>query len=461
MSRAARIALAGATAFLIGSGYGLFNLRHLARSLGYDEVYYLHWVDTWDRYPMYYPQHLLFVPTSVFFQEHFTGLTGITNTAFIQKLKNILFVSLGLGLFFLIFYGYSRRFWLSLLVTLLIGASGALWHDVHHHETSAIPGVLINLAALLLLFYRRFPSPALFIIAFAALNAFAILLHQVYLFSIIAFFLTFLFSRPRTDPRLSISKNLFRSSLYLLLVLAIVGGTYYYVGFVKLDLRLRDNPQGTQRLPFFEGIPIRGNFIRFFYLIQAREKWGVVRASSLKQAVDGYGSSFMTTFRPDRVDLREFFAEAHFASNAVAAALAAFLAGFALLFVPAFRRYGMLYPGLLLWLAIGSAFVYWWEPGYIEHWIYLTILTWVLVFLVSAALIGRVKGRLPRAAVYLGLCALLLGLASVMVRENFIHTIQAQEKPFVPASVRSAVWREEYRMEEMYRSPVAGGAARR
>ncbi len=457
MSKAARIALAGVTALLISSGYGLFNMRHLARTLGYDEVYYLYWVDTWDRYPMYYPQHLLFVPTSVLFQKHFSGLTGITNTAFIQKFKNILVVSLALGLFFLIFYGHSRRFWLSLIFALLIGISGSLWHDVQHHETSAIPGVLINLAVLLLLFYRRFPYPTLFIVPFAALNAFAILLHQAYLFSIIAVFFIFLFTRPRTGIRSSLSKNLFRSSLYLLLVLAMVGGTYYYIGFVKLNLRLQDNPQGTQRLLFFENIPIRGNFIRFFYLIRAREKWGRVRSSSLEQAIDGYGSSFMTTFRADKVNLGEFAGEAHLSSNVVSVALAAFLAGFALLFIPVFRRYGMLYPGLLLWLAIGSAFVYWWEPGYIEHWIYLTILTWVLVFLVCTALIELAKPGLPRAAVYLCLCIALLTFASVMYRENFTHTILVQEKPFVPASVRSAVWKEEYRMDEMYRNPAAGG----
>jgi hypothetical protein len=451
MSKAVRLLVVCATVCFLVSGYSLFNLRHLARSLGYDEVYYLHWVDSWDHQPVHYPHHLLFVPASVFFQRQFSALTGITNTAFIQKLKNILAVSLALGLFFLLFYRHCGRYWLSLLFALLIGVSGALWHDAHHHETSAIPGVLINLTVLLLLFYRGFPHPSLFIASLAALTAFAILLHQVYLLSLVAVFFTLLFTRPHKDARFSVSKNLLRSSLYLLLVLALVGGVYSYIGFVKLGLRLQDNPQGTQRLPFFEGIPIRGNFLRFFYLIQARGKWGKLQPSSLKQAANGYGASFMTSFATEKVNLRDFFAAEHFPSNAVSVALAAFLSSFAFLFVPLFRRYGMLYPGLLLWLAAGSAFIYWWEPGYIEHWIYLTILTWALVFLVSTTLIEGARPGLPRAAVYLALCLLLLSLAAVVYRENLTHTILPQQRFFLPASVRGAVWSEEYRMEEMYR----------
>ena len=175
MKSLSRIALAIVTVCFIVTGYSLYNLKHLARNIGYDEVYYYYWVDNWENYQVYYPHHLLFTPTSVYFQKHFTELTGISSTAFIQRYKNILVVAAGLGLFFIVFYAGSRRYLLSLTVVILIGVSASLWHDVHHHETSAIPGILINLVVLSLLFYRKFPLPSIFIILVSALNAFAIL----------------------------------------------------------------------------------------------------------------------------------------------------------------------------------------------------------------------------------------------------------------------------------------------
>jgi len=309
MKTTARTVLALTTACLIILGYCLFNFKHLARNIGYDEVFYFFWVDNWDNYQVYYPHHLLFTPTSVLFQKCFTELTGITNTAFIQRFKNILFVSVGLGLFFLIFYAHSRRFLLSLTIALLIGISGSLWHDVHHHETSAIPVVLINLNMLFLLFYRKFPYPILFIILFSLFNAFAILLHQMYLFSIISVFLILLFTKPKKDTKFYTFKNLSRSFLYLFFVLCIVGGAYYYIGFVKLNLRLEDNPQGTQT---YMSLPIKGNFIKYFYLIKAYDKWGKKHASLLKHGINGYVSSFMTTFRTKYVNPGDFFNDRHF-----------------------------------------------------------------------------------------------------------------------------------------------------
>lgn len=453
MSRSARVAAVLITAFLLSTGYSLFNLKHLSRSLGYDEVYYLYWVDDWDDYQMYYPHHLLFVANSALFQRHFTRLTGITNTAFIQKLKNNLFVSLGLGLFFLLFYAHSRRFWLSLTIAVSIGLSASLWRDAHHHETAAIPGMTINLTMLLLLFYRKFRHPAVFSALFAVLNGFAILLHQVYVFSMAAVLLVLLFTKPEADVRFSTLRNLSRSLLYLSVVLVVAGGAYYYVGFVKLGLRLKDNPHGTQRLRYFEDIPINGNFVRYFYLIKAREKWGEIRPSSLQQAVSGYGSSFIITFQPDKVDLRDFLDSERLPSNMSAAAIGTFLAGFVLFFIPALRRYGMLYPALLLWMAAGSVFIYWWEPWYIEHWIYITILTWVLVFLVSTTVIEAIKPRLPRGAACLCFCLFLLTVAAVMYRQNFNHMILAKKEFSVPASVSRTVWKEEYRMLEIFREP--------
>lgn len=450
MKRTAGTVLALTTACLMALGFCLFNLRHLSRHIGYDEVVYFYWVDSWDDHQVYYPHHLLFVPTSVLFQRAFTDLTGITNTAFAQRFKNILFVSVGLALFFLAFYAHSRRLWLSLTVALLIGISASLWHDARQHETSAIPGVLINLNVLLLLFYRRFPRPILFIALFSLLNALGVLLHQVYLLSVVPMFLVFLFTQTEKDGRFRLARSLSRSLLYLSLVLSLVGGTYYYIGFVKLNLRLHDHPRAYQT---YMDIPIKGNFIKYFYLIKAHGKWGKEHPDWLRHGINGYVSSFVATFGTRNVDPRSFLDDERFSHNIALASVGGFLAAFILFFVPVYRRYGFLYPALLLWLVLGSAFIFWWEPWYIEHWIYITILTWVLVFMVCSTLVESAGRGTPRIALSLILCASLWSFGAVMYHENFTGMVQAQKKLILPSNAHGRFWKDEYTMDEVYRTP--------
>jgi hypothetical protein len=446
-----RIALLVGTVFFISSGYLLLNLRYFSRNLGYDEVYFSAWVDLWDDLPVYYPHHLLLTSTSAWFQERFSEATGIANTMFVQKVKNTLVVSAGLGLFFALFYAKSRRYWLSLTIVLLIAFSGSLWHDATAHESAAIPGIIINLTVLLLLFYRTFPWPLPFIALIAALQSFAILLHQAYFLSVPAFLIIFLLTVHRKDRRLSIVRNVVRSSIYLLVVVLVSGGVYYYVGFVRLGLRMEDNPDGAQHVPFFRSIPIEGNFIRFFYLIRAREVWGGVDEDSARQAVLGYGSSFITSFRPDRIRTDGLIPEDPPASNIVVAVLGAVLASFFVFMVPVVRRYGPLLPALLFWMALGSMFVYWWEPWYIEHWLYITVLTWVILFIVAHTVIDRIPYRLPRTAVYGAFCFVMLSFAALTYRQNLETTIIPNTVPGIPAAVSPTVWNDAYLMEELYR----------
>ncbi len=449
--RAVRILLVIATMFFITFGYLLLNLRYFSRNLGYDEVYYAAWVDLWEDLPVYYPHHILLSPTSAWFQEHFTQATGITNTMFVQKLKNTLVVSAGLGLFFLLFYARSKRYWLSLTVVLLIAFSGSLWHDATAHESAAIPGIVINLTVLLLLFYRRFPFPLPFIALIAALQSFAILLHQAYFLSVPAFFAIFLLTVHRRDRSFLLVRNLVRSGVYALLVLLMAGGVYYYIGFVRLGLRLEDNPDGAQHVPFFASIPIEGNFIRFFYLIRAREVWGGVDEDTGRQAVFGYGSSFVTAFHPDRIEGEALIPGDPPVSNIVVVVLGSVLASFFVFMVPVVRRYGPLLPALLFWMALGSMFVSWWEPWYIEHWLYITVLTWVLLFIVADTVIDRVPYRIPRAAGYAAFCFVMLSFTGLMYRQNMETTILPNTVPNVPAAVSPTVWNDAYLMEELYR----------
>ena len=445
-----RILLIPTTAALIFAGYSLINFRVLARSSGYDEVYYYYWVENWENYQVYYPHHLLFTPTSVAFQNAYTDLTGIDNTAFVQRFKNIVLGAAGLGFFFILFYLHSKRFWLALIITSLIAFSGSLWHDVHHHETSAIPGVLINLAMLSLVFYRRSRFTVLHIIVFASANAVAILLHQVYLLSIPVGFAVFFFTKPARDRTFKVAKRVFRSGLYLVLVIGIVGGVYFYIGFSKLDLRATDNPGGTQ---VYMSVPIEGNFFKYFYLIESYGKWGNKTDAMLKHGIIGYMSSFVTHFHTSRVDFAAMENPKNLPSNVTLIALGSILLLLAALIIPVTRKYGALYPALLVWFAGGSLFVIWWEPGYIEHWIYLTILTWLLFFMVLTTLLDLVPKGSARAAFYTAICVLGVSFGSLMVQVNYTNSIikERNADPYVKSWL--PVWREEYSMSPVMKSP--------
>jgi hypothetical protein len=450
MTGLARTVLIMALACLLCLGYCLFNTQHLSRNIGYDEVYYFFWVDNWQKNQVYYPHHILFTPTSVLFQRCFTALTGITNTAFIQRFKSILVTGIGLSAFFVLFRLHSKRILLSLAVAILIGVSASVLNDVRHHETSVIPSVIIALTMFSLVFYRGSRRPALFIAVFSVFNSLAILLHQAFLFSVPFAAIVFMFGAPIKEAAQKTLRRLARTGLYLLLVVAMVGGTYFYIGFVKLGLRLTDNTEGTQT---YMAVPIHGNFIRYFYLIKAYGKWGNYQPDMVNQGIRGYLNSFVTAARIDRVDPRAPFSDKSFTSTATVGLIGGFLLLFLLLIVPMCRRYGILYPALLAWMVIGALFIFWWEPWYIEHWIYITILTWVLIFMTISTVLDRIPLSVPRAGVYVTACAALLSFASLAFRENFTRIVLPQEKLSLPASASGSSWRDEYRMDEIYRTP--------
>lgn len=453
MTGLARTVLIMAVACALCLSYCLFNTQHLARSISYDEVFYFSWVDNWADNQVYYPHHLLFGPASVLFQRCFTALTGIENTAFIQRFKNILAVSVGLSAFFILFYLHSKRLLVSLTFAILIGLSGSLLNDARRHETSIIPGILIVLVMFSLVFYRTSRRPALFIAVFSIFNSLAILLHQVYLFTIPLAALVFLFSSPRLSSARRMLRRLGRAGLYLLLVASMVGGAYFYIGFVKLSLRWVDNPQGKQT---YLAVPIHGNFVRYFYLIQAYGMWGKYKPDMVRQGIQGYLSSFVTVCRLDRIDPDKPFEEKHFTSNATAAMIGAILFMILIFSGLLLRRYGILFPVLLAWFVIGSLFIFWWEPWYIEHWSYITILTWVMTLMAISTVLERLRYFLPRTVAYAAVCAVLWSFAALAYQKNYTYIVLPQEKLSLPSNSTSNAWREEYRMDELYAAPQPG-----
>lgn len=446
--RLARLAIVAATAILITLCTLMFNLQHLSRTIGFDEAYYYSWVDNWENNPIYYPHHLLFGPVSVGFQNAFTKITGITNTAFIQRFKNSFVYAAGLGVFFVLFYAGSRRFFLALIAALLIGVSGALWSDSMHHETATIPAILVNLAMASLLFYKRLEHPIPLIIIYSVLLAVAILLHQMYVLALIVGVITFMTTRARGEPRLRTLRNLGRTAVHLAVTLGIVGCAYFYVGFSLLNLRLHDNPDGRQ---VYMGVTINGNFLSYFYLLKAYGIWGEPQGDTAVLAIDGYGSSFVPYFWPLHVHHPPQDAEHDYPSNLTFWVLAGAAALLIIGSVPALKRYGPLYVGLLVWFAGAALFIAWWEPRQMEHWIYVSILTWMLVFMAATASVNSIPRGIIRYSLAGAFCFLLVTVGLAFFEYNMTTVILPQQEFTRPTNIPASVWREEYTMEPVLR----------
>lgn len=460
--RIVKVTAVAATALLLALSVILLNLRFFSRTVGFDEAYYYSWVDNWEENPIYYPHHLLFGPTSVAFQRAFEAATGITNTAFIQRFKNTLVFAVGLALLFVIFVARSKRYLLALIFVALIGVSGMLWIDSMHHETAAIPAMVVGIAISLLVFYNRIRRPLPLIIGYSVLLALAILLHQMYLLALMVGPVTFLFTRAKGEKRLAFARNIGRALIHLAVTLAIVVGTYFYVGFSKLDLRMTDNPDGTQ---IYMGVTINGNFLRYFYLLTAYGIWGEEPEEDTDTAVlaiDGYGSTFVPYFWPLHVSDQPDDPVAAFPSNLTFRLLLTLGCILILGAGPALARYGSMYFGTLIWLAAAAAFITWWEPRQMEHWIYLNVLTCILAFLGLSATIEMVPLRLPRSMLLAASCFVMATFAVALFAVNLETWIAPRSEFSRAAGIPSSIWRQEYSMDELkpdYSSKLSSGAS--
>lgn len=441
--RIARVTLVAITAALLACSALMFNLRYMARTIGFDEAYYYSWVDNWEENPIYYPHHLLFGPVSVGFQRSFVAVTGVENTAFIQRFKNSLAYSVGIALFFVAFVADSRRYAASLLAALLVGVSGALWSDSMHHETATIPAILVGIAITVLFFYKRARRPLPVVILYSVMLGVAILLHQMYLLAVVVGTITFLTTRTAAERRLRFGRNLIRTAVHLCVTLGIVAGAYFYVGLSVLDLRLHDNPDGRQT---YMGVAINGNFLRYFYLLNAYGIWGEPQGDMLVQALDGYGSAFVPHFWPLHVHQDAEDPEHSYPSNLTFWLLVG-LAGVILVGAgPALRRYGGLIPGLVTWIVAAALFIAWWEPQQMEHWIYVSVITWLLAFTALFAVITVPRSRWIRAGIAGTTSLVMATVWPALFSLNMETVILPQQEFSRPMNIPASVWKDEYSM---------------
>ncbi|MBN2737733.1 MAG: hypothetical protein JXR70_12185 [Spirochaetales bacterium] len=420
----------------------------MSRTIGYDEVFYFHWVDVHEQTPTYYPHHLYFSTSSYLFQKAFTALTGIDNTSFIQRFKNIFITAIGLCLFFTFFYIFSKRYFLSLALSLLIGVTATVWGFVSQNETSLIPALLINLAFLSLIFYKRFPLPHLFIILFSVLCSIAILLHQAYLLMLPSAFIVFLFTSPR-NKKFPLH-NLIYAVLFGFYSLAMIGGSYFYIGHVELNLSLEDNEDGAQ---VYMAKNIKGNFFRYFYLLKSTNIWGKEFKNKHAHTLNGYGRSYWIGFDTKTIDFEKNSLRDFQPSNLVWGFICFFFVLMLVFLRKIIKNFGLILPALLIWLIVGSRFIMWWEPWYIEHWTHLVILSIIMFFLITYSIVHLSKNKTIQGILANGFALIIFLFAGFLFSWNFKDYIKPHEKLTVPGiAYQVNFWTKAHIMEGFFKN---------
>ena len=172
--------LAIITSIAIFLFYLFFNFNYLSN-----------WIDekgdakTYDYYvrlgiPKYLfnPHHIAFdwLGQKIYKKLTNNGYTG--SSMLILQLRNLLISSIGLGIFFFLFYKISRKYLLSLFFVFLIGFSCAYWIYSQINDTPIIHSTLLALLFFAAIYFPEAKKKYLYSFFLGMLHAVTILFHQ-------------------------------------------------------------------------------------------------------------------------------------------------------------------------------------------------------------------------------------------------------------------------------------------
>jgi hypothetical protein len=400
--------------------YLIFNLNYLSE-----------WIDergdsrTYDYYVrlgipqfLYNPHHIAFDWLGRVMLENVNknGYTG--SSMVILQLRNLIISSIGLGLFFFLFYKISKKFFLSLGFVSVIAFTCAYWIYSQINDTPIIHNVLITLLFFSLIHFPDSKHKILFSMFIGAFHGLAIFFHQRHAIFIFVAFIIFVFAnyfKPEEEindyssfdfikkQKPSFQNNFFSKFagikyfiIYLLVFTFVVGLGYYYVGMVKIGLTL--NPLEAKPLNKIEGASY---FFNWLILYAKIDYWGKGFADPdlLSKAVTGISTYF---YQPRSIngikiayDFNNFFSVNSILPNMIGILFIFTLITTIVLFVPLYKKYGYIFIANLVFLSIYVAFSLWWEPDYREFWIDTMFSFWFLTFFILDFLIEKLKFLKP------------------------------------------------------------------
>lgn len=308
------------------------------------------------------------------------------------QFRNIIISSIFLGIFFMFFYHFSNKFFLSLIITYTIAFTCGYWIYSIINDTPIIHSVMVFALFMLTLLYPKVRYKKIFSSLLGIFHSINIFFHQSDAIIVTVIFFIIIFSESlinKDDIKISISslKNrIINFSIYAITFSIIIITAYYYVGFVKCNLTL-GSPDIDKSFQF-EDTNYFFNWLILYAKIDAWGKGFVDENSSLLTKVKyGISSYFFNPYdKSDFTSIKNTPTKIYFRDHFPTIIGFFFISIFLillLLFIPLYKKYNYILIANFIFIIVYFIFSCWWEPDYREFWVATMFSFWFSVLLIT------------------------------------------------------------------------------
>lgn len=337
------------------------------------------------------------------------GYTGSVMN--ILQIRNLLFSSIGLALFFFFMFKISKKYILSLLTVTCISFTAAYWMYSQINDTPIIHSVIVFTLCFVALYFPYSKHKILYAILIGVLHGINIFFHQydalfiIPLFFVIVFGSFFIPDEDRvknnfvSNEKVKLGKSKFIDCsnlkyffVYLITFAVIVCSGYYYVGVVKLQLTFNKNEATS-----LNNIKDANYFFNWLILYAKINHWGKGLEKKGNLAEDVAKGVTTYFFHPGsftkrlELDFNSFTKSEKIIVNLILVMFIAILI-MILFFLPAlYKKYGYAVIYLLIYMVVYTLFSMWWEPYYREFYVATIFAYWLFLFLGFNFVIDKFK----------------------------------------------------------------------
>ncbi len=407
--------------------YFLFNLKYLSMFIDRDIHAYTQNVEQGRLVNMFNPHHIMFDYFGFLFFKA-TQSTGnlAADALFNQRIKNLMFASLGTGLIFLFLFFMSGHIFLSLIFTGFITFARGYLSYAGLNDTPLIHTVLCVLLFFSLRYYDKVKRKTVFVILLAFFHSIVIFFHQanVLFFPVIIFYIFMSFRN------VSLKQRFVHVFTYVSVLIFVVASVYLFVGLFIIKTSLF----GGYNVTYF-GIKGTGNFLTWLSFYAHQGVWGAGHhGNALNKIIFGLFGAIVqgvskARFRENYFDFTDFFSEKYSPVNVLFMFVLFFFIMYLTLFKQLYKKYGVITGALLIWFVIYFVFFSWWEPEYFEFWLVTVSTLFIMIFFVFSYLLDIVKEKflIKICANAVAFTLLILSLI-ILAGNNYYYVVYPRSK---------------------------------
>lgn|GEM_PF-2014784 len=333
------------------------------------------------------------------------------------QLRNLLISSIGLALIFFFLYKISKKYFLSLIIVILIGFSCGYWMYSQINDTPIIHSVFLVLLFFLSIYFPQCKRKYLYSIFLALFHAVTVFFHQsdfIFIF-VISFIILFSKNFINNDENKNLKNNIsfidysntvLKESfsfkiyhiryfiIYLSVLLLTISIAYYYAGLVFIGCTL-DKSKALITLRGFRDHPTY--FFNWLTLYVGTGHWGKgFEGNTLYKVTKGISSYFYESDLSFKGRMLNGNINNFFAPDSILPNITGFFIFFIFIFTIIFsyflfKEYRYVFIANIIFLLIYFIFAAWWEPDYREFWVAPMFAFWIISFLVLNFIINKLK----------------------------------------------------------------------